>query len=79
MFAFNFETYNDQEVAEANATGLNDVKGLREKWDTDLTPIEIDIERENVIVFDKLSWKPLLKMLSNISKNYEGDEKNFYQ
>ena len=42
---FYFEIYNDKEFAEAYAAGLYDVNCLRDRWDRDLTPEEIKIDR----------------------------------
>ena len=53
MFVFDFETYNDQEFAEAYAAGLYNVNRLRDKWNRDLSVQEIETEQENIIVFDK--------------------------
>ena len=53
IFVFDLETYNDQEFAESYAAGLYDVNRLPDRWNRDLTPDEIVIEREHVIVFGK--------------------------
>ena len=75
VFVFDLETHNDQEFAEAYAAGLYDVNRLRDKWDGDLTPDELVIEREYVTVFDASSGNCIMNMLNYISKNYEGDER----
>ena len=71
------ETHNDQEFAEAYAAGLYDVSRLRGRWDTDLTPDEIVIEKKNVTVFDGSDGNPVMSMLKYISENYDGDERTF--
>ena len=53
MFVFDLETYNDKEVAEANAAGLYNVNRLRNRCDRDLTPEEIQTERKYVVVLNK--------------------------
>ena len=75
VFVFDLETHNDQEFAEAYAAGLYNVNRLRDKWDRDLAPDEIIIEKENVTVFDASNGNPVMNMLKYISKNYEGDER----
>ena len=77
MFAFNLETYNDQEFAESYAAGLYDVTRLRDRRNRDLTPDEIIIEEENVTVFDGSNGNPFMNMLKYISENYEGDERTY--
>ena len=77
VFVFDLETHNDQEFAEAYAAGLYNVNRLRDKWDRDLAPDEIIIEKENVTVFDASNGNPVMNMLKYISKNYEGDERTY--
>ena len=77
VFVFDLETHNDQEFAEAYAAGLYNVNPLRDKWDRDLAPDEIVIEKENVTVFDASNGNPVINMLKYISKNYEGDERTY--
>ena len=50
---------------------------LRDKWDRDLTPDELVIEKENVTVFDSSNGNPVMNMLKYISENYEGDERTY--
>ena len=50
VFVFDLETHNDQEFAEAYATGLYNVNRLGDMWDRDLAPDEIIIEKENATV-----------------------------
>ena len=76
-FVFDLETYNDQELAEANAAGLYDVNRLRDSWDRDLTVQEIVIEKENVIVFDGSNGNHVMNMPKYVSENYEGDERTY--
>ena len=45
IFAFDLETYNDQEFAESYAAGLYDVNRLRDRWNKNLTPDEIVIKK----------------------------------
>ena len=77
VFVFDLETHNDQEFAEAYAAGLYDVNRLGDKWDRDLTPDELVIERENVTVFDSSNGNCVMNMLKYISENYEGDERTY--
>ena len=77
VFVFDLETHNDQEFAEAYAAGLYDVNRLRDKWDRDLTPDELVIERENVTVFDSSNGNCVMNMLKYISEKYEGDERTY--
>ena len=77
VFVFDLETHNDQEFAEAYAAGLYDVNRLRDKWDRDLTPDEIVIERENITVFDASNGNCVMDMLKYISEKYEGDERTY--
>ena len=46
VFVFDLEIYSDQGFAEAHAAGLDDVNRLRDRWDRDLTPTELETERE---------------------------------
>ena len=66
MFVFDIKTCNDQEFAEAYAAGLCDVNRFRDRWDKDLTPDEIVIEKENVTVSDGSNGNPVLNMLKYI-------------
>ena len=51
---------------------------LRDRWDRDLTPDEIVIEKENVTVFDRSIGNPVKNMLLKyISENYKGDERTY--
>ena len=77
MFVFDLETHNDQEFAEAYAARLYDVNRLKDKWHRDLTPLELETERENVTVFDGSYGKPVMNMPKYISENYEGDERTY--
>ena len=63
MFVFGLETYNDQEIAQANAAGLYHVRPVRDKLDRNSGPEEIEIERKCVIVFDKSCGNPFMDML----------------
>ena len=62
VFVFDLETHNDQEFAESYAAGLYDVNLLGDKWDRDLTVEEIEIEKENVIVFDGSIGNPVMSI-----------------
>ena len=75
VFVFDLETHNDHEFAEVYAAGLYDVNRLRDKWDRDLTPHELLIERENVTVFDASNGNCVMHMLKYISENCDGDER----
>ena len=77
VIVFDLETHNDQEFAEAYAAGLYDVNRLRDKWDRDLIPHELMIERENVTVFDASNRNCVMNMLKYISENCNGDERTY--
>ena len=77
VFVFDLETHNDQVFAEAYAAGLYDVNRLHDKWDRDLTPNELIIERNNVTVFDASDVNCVMNMLKYISENHEGDERTY--
>ena len=77
VFVFDLETHNDQEFAEAYAAGLYDVNRLKDKWDRDLTPDELILERKNVTGFDTSNGNCVLNMLKHISENYKGDERTY--
>ena len=77
VFVFDLETHNDEEFAEAYAAGLYDVNRLHDKWDRDLTPDELIIERKNVTVFDASNGNCIMNMLKYISENYDGDERTY--
>ena len=77
VFVFDLESHNDQEFAEACATGLYDVNRLGNKWDRDLTDQEIETERANVTVFDGSNGNPVMNMLKFSSENYDGDERTY--
>ena len=50
---------------------------LRDKWDRDLTPDELVIEREHVTVFDASNGICVMVMLKFISDKYERDETTY--
>ena len=75
VFLFDLETYDDQNVAEAYAAGLNYVNRLRECWDRDLSPDEIMTETGMVIVFEGCIGKTVMTMPKYVSENYEGEER----
>ena len=50
---------------------------LRDRWDRDLTPDELVIERENFIVFDGSTGNSVMNMLKYFSEKYEGDERTY--
>ena len=77
VFVFDLETHNDQEFAEAYAAGLYDVNRLKDKWDRNLTPDDLILERKNVIVFDASNGNCIMNMLKHISENYEGGERTY--
>ena len=52
MFVFDLKTCNVEKIAEAHEAGLFDVNRLEDRWYTDLTPEQKEIERDFVIVFD---------------------------
>ena len=77
VFVFDLETHNDQEFAETYAAGLYDVNRLHDKWDRDLTPDELVIERKNVTILDASNGNCVMNMLKHISENYDGDERTY--
>ena len=77
MFVFDLETSNDQEFAEAYATGLYDVNRLRDRVDRELTRDEIKSEKNNVIVLDESYANLIMITLKYIPENYEEDEKTY--
>ena len=77
VFVFDLETHNDQEFAETYAAGLYDVNRLHDKWDRDLTPDELVMERKNVLIFDASNGNCVMNMLKYISENYDGDERTY--
>ena len=50
---------------------------LRDRWNRDLTPDEIETQKENVIVFDESNGNPVMNMLKFISENQEEDERTY--
>ena len=50
---------------------------LSDKWDRDLTPLELVMERENVTVFDASNGNPVMNMLKYVSEKYNGDERTY--
>ena len=77
MFVFDLETHNNQEFAEANAAGFFAVNQLRDRWDRDLTPDEIVIEKENVTIFDESNGNPVMNMPKFISEKYDEYERTY--
>ena len=77
VFVFDLETHNDQEFAEAYATGLYDVNRLRDRWHRELTNNELVIERKNVTVFNASNGNCIMNTLKYISENYDGDERTY--
>ena len=77
VIVFDLETHNDQEFAEADAAGLYDVNRLPDRWNRDLTPNELIIERENDTVFDASNGNCVMNMLEKISEIFDGDEKTY--
>ena len=77
MFVFDLETHDNQELAEAFSAGLYDVSRLCGRWDRDLIPDEIVIEKQNVTVFDGSNGNPVKNMLKSFSENYKVDERTY--
>ena len=50
---------------------------LCDRWDRELTPDEIVIEKENVTIFDGCNGNPVMNKLKYISENYESDERTY--
>ena len=50
---------------------------LRDEWDRDLTPEEIETEKDSAIVFDRSNQNPVMDVLKYISENYDGDELSY--
>ena len=77
VFVFDLETYIENECATPYAAGLYNVNQLREMWKMGLIPVEIEIEKKNVLVFDESKQNPVMNKLETISENYWGDEKTY--
>ena len=77
VFVFDLETHNNQAFAETYTAELYDVNRLCDRWDRDLTPDEILIEEENVVVFDGSNGNPVMNMPKYTSEIYEGDKKTY--
>ena len=75
VLVIDLETCINQESAEES--GLYDVNRSGDRWNRDLTPDEIVIEKDNVIVFVESYANPVMNMLKYISENYEGDERTY--
>ena len=50
---------------------------LRDKWDRDLTPDGVLIEKENVTVLGASTENPVMSLLKCFSENYGSDERTF--
>ena len=63
VFVIYLETYKDQELAETYAAGFYGMNRLRDKWNRDITSVELETKRENVTVFDGSYANPVVSML----------------
>ena len=79
VLLLDLKTYDDQEFAEAYAAASYDVNRLRDSFDRDLPPEEIEIERKYVLVFDKSCGNLVMNMLKYISEKCEGDERTYIE
>ena len=77
VFAFDLETCNvkNQLYCETYAAGVYHLNRLYECFNGDLTEKELQIERENVRVFDCENNNPILDMINYVINNYEGKPK----
>ena len=77
VLAFDLETCNveNQLYCEAYAAGVYHLKRLYESFNGDLTEKELQIERENVHVFDRQINNPVLGMINYVINNYQGKPK----
>ena len=77
VFAFDLETCNveNQLYCEAYAAGVYHLNRLYECFNGDLTEKELQIERENVHVFDPENNNPVLDMINYVINNYKGKPK----
>ena len=75
VFVIDLETYNAAKTAEAYAVVLYNANRLPDTWNKNLTPKEVETERDNVVVFDKSGRKVLMHMIKSIWENYQGAER----
>ena len=71
VFAFDLETCNVeiQLYCEAYAAGIYHLNRLFERFNGDLTEKELEIERENVHMFDRRNNNPALGMINYVINN----------
>ena len=71
VFAFDLETCNieNQLYCEAYAAGVYHLNRLYECFKGDLTEKELEIERENVNVFDRRNNNLVLDMINYVINN----------
>ena len=79
VFSFDLETVNVpyQEFCEAYAAGCYHLDRLKECYNGDLGEKELEIERQNVHIFDRVNNNPVLDMIKYITTNYEGKPKYY--
>ena len=79
VFSFDLETVNVpyQEFCEPYAAGCYHLDRLRECYNGNLFEKELEIERQNVHIFDRSNNNPVLDMIKYIIANYKGKPKYF--
>ena len=79
VFSFDLETVNVpyQEVCEAYAADCYHLDRLKECYNGDLTGKELEIERQQVHIFNRASNNPVLDTINYIIAIYKGKPKYF--
>ena len=79
VFSFDLETVNVpyQEFCETYAAGCYHLDRLKECYNGNLSKEELEIERQNVHIFDRANNNPVLDMNKYIIANYKGKPKYF--
>ena len=77
VFAFDLETciVENQLYCEAYAAGVYHLNRLFECFNGDLTEKKLEIERQNVHVFDRENNNIILDMINYVIDNYKGKPK----
>ena len=74
VFSFDLETVNVSyhEFCETYAAGCYHLDRLKECYNGNLSKEELEIERQNVHIFDRSNNNPVLDMIKYIIENYKG-------
>ena len=74
VFSFDLETVNVSyhEFCETYAAGCYHLDRLKECYNGNLSKEELEIERQNVHIFDRSNNNPVLDMIKYIIANYKG-------